>query len=716
MPSTKIDEQSILGAISRVRSSYDETFQRVRVWRALINRNHVGVSQSQTGTLLPAPFHKSSLALQTMIGQPMEAAQHYVARISGNKPDFKVVPLSDKPELKQSVDRNAAEQERLIGQLWEEAEGGEAQNTCAWAQVVGGVGYYVTLPRDMHFGLPQRNYWPDSDETREMIASGRIKASPSQRTTVGGQVYYVEDAQEWVKRRQAAAKNRPIDGTSLFTLKAYPRDMVLRERDADGIKWACIEEEINAESVKPGSALAKSAAMIDGIAPEDQDKYGLIWEKGQIIGGLAVGAPASALPNATFSLKRYFNRTHQAIFVGSTGGQGGKLVFCGEHGATVNGHNVCPVVEVPFMRTDIEVPGQEFATPLAQVMAYVPLVNQIMTLRSNGTAFNLLPRWYFKTEKGETLRGDDGEPVLRESATVPGLNPAEAAVFPPGEWKQLTIESADTDALLELYMHLIAEAMPSDAARGEGGSSEAAWHAQLMIEQSHQNLQQPVANHAWAVKQIAQMWFGWLRQLDTNVYFYPFSNNKTGQRSSRNLIEFDPANLTDSVIVTQEIHDPQASIVRIQVGMEQRAAGLIDDRKYYEEYAREKDPRQAEIDKYVQMVKDHVIGGIPAAPGSLIAFVADAVRGRVSHNLLISSPNYAIATAEQMALQATGAGQAYAQTGAAPGSPPAAAGGQPPQPQGNVADAAGVRTPGVGMAPTLQGQLGANAPGSVPVG
>jgi len=96
---------------------------------------------------------------------------------------------------------------------------------------------------------------------------------------------------------------------------------------------------------------------------------------------------------------------------------------------------------------------------------------------------------------GTILRGEDGEPLLLSNETVPGLDPKEAAAY-PGTLRQLTIETADSDELLKLYLEQLAMAMPAPAAQGQGGTSEAAWHAQLMIEQSHQNSEQPVDHQA----------------------------------------------------------------------------------------------------------------------------------------------------------------------------------------------------------------------------
>jgi hypothetical protein len=150
---------------------------------------------------------------------------------------------------------------------------------------------------------------------------------------------------------------------------------------------------------------------------------------------------------------------------------------------------------------------------------------------------------------------------------------------------------------------------------------------------------------------------------------------------------------------------------------------------FYTEYMRTPDARQAVIDRYVQMVMDYVIyGKVPAGANpqifqqSLILQVADGVRGAIHYELLNTSPNYALAAARNQAQQ----NQMMMQQQAA--LPPATQGGstniaeggvEPEGYQPNLAYQAGIRRPGIGMAETLQGQVGGRVGGeglSVPAG
>ena len=712
----EISEVEIRSWLNQQHSRMFEHHRILRVRRALINRD-ASYEPGATGTHIPPPFDKSSLVIRTMIGAPMEAAQHYVSRIAGNRPDIAVAPLSTKMEITDTVARLAGEQERLAAELWNEAGGAEAQNACAWAMTRDGVGYYLTLPRDAGFGLPDRMYVDDSDEAQTLVKAGKL--SPEPRKTPSGKMIYAESGDVWAARRDQSARNRPVAGDSLFTLKAYPRDMVLRERDIDGIRIAAVIEEIAGDKVGPGSEIALSAAKRDLIHPDAMKDYRLLQgADGKIIGGIPQGTPVetNGAVLAAYTLTRIFTRTEQIVMIGAPGSvggwNGGKVVYRGEHGARIQGKAVCPVVEVPFMRTDTEVPGQEFATPLSQVMGYVPLINQLLTLRSNATAYDLIPRWVIELKDGSLLRAADGEPDIVTSEATPGLDPTQAAAY-DGTLRQLTIETEGSDRLIEMYFQKLSEAMPSSASQGEGGTSEAAWHAHQMIEQSQQVLREPVDNHALAVKQIEQMWYGWLRTLDVPVYFYAAPGQRSKDREIRGLIEFKPEDLTDSIIVTQQLDSPGDAVIRIQIGMQLRQAGAVDDETFFAEYMRVPDSRQAVKDMYKQQVVSHVMGGIPAPPGSIIANVADAVRGQTNFQMLQMFPNFAIATAEQMVAQAQATaqpGQPGAEDGQAPNNGPmggpgtgdgGAHGSHP-----NVAGAAGVRVPGMGSASTLQQQLG----------
>jgi len=716
----------------------------MRIRRLLISRESSGTDDNSTGTALPPPFNTTSLAVRTMIDAPASAAQHYASRISSNQPDIEVIPITSRSNISQTVDRMAGEQERLDSELWDSAGGRAEMWRIGWAMSLGGVGYYLTLPRDADWGLPDRRYYDDMTDDEVKKIPGK---TPNPVKSPSGKMVYAEHGDVWAGRRKETMGKRATSGRSLFTLRAFPRDMVQCEKDSDGIKWACIVEEVPGDSIGVGSPLARSAAKLQNIDAENLDTFGIFLNsKGEIIGGVSHGGPSNSdwkRPDIV-NVIRYFDRKEQIIMVAPRGSvESAYVVYRGEHGCTIQGQDAVPVVEVPFFRTDVDVPRFAFSTPLDKIFAYTPLINQIETLRSNATVFNLIPRWVFELKDGSILRGEDGEPKIIESGAVPGLNPNEAAAY-PGTLKQLTIETADTDSLLKIYLEQLANAMPAPVTTGASGTSGAAWTAQTLIQQAQETLRQAVDNHAYGVRQILQMMHGWLRELDVPVYFHAAPTHRRNRRDVRGLIEFEPVNLTDSLRVTQELDTPQERTVSVQIGMTLWQQGAIDDQTFYSEYMKTQDSRQAIIDRYVQMTTDYVVyGKVPANsnpdifPKSVISQVAEGVRGAVHYELLNSSPNYALANARQQAQEAqqqaqqamvaqqTGgggmpppAGPMAPPPGQAPGAPPEL---QPQEPQTYpVANAAGIRRPGMGMSSTLDQQLGQAVPGgqamATPVG
>ncbi len=105
-----------------------------------------------------------------------------------------------------------------------------------------------------------------------------------------------------------------------------------------------------------------------------------------------------------------------------------------------------------------------------------------------------------------------------------------------------------------------------------------------------------------------------------------------------------------------------------------------------------------------------LFGDVSAAPpGSVLGDVVQAVRGRITMQMLDQSPNFAMASAEQMAEQSSAAAaqaqQAAMAQAQAAGGAPSGPGPQVPNPQGgNFAAAMGVREPGMGMGIDMPGE------------
>lgn len=703
-----------------------EMMQNLRIRRLLISRDRNPTTYNETGTLLPPPFNETSLAIRTRIGETSKAVSIAASRITANAPDIAVIPMTAKGDLAATVDKTAGMQERLDEQLWYECGGADNQWQAAWAKCVGAASFYLVLPRDADFGLPNRMYFDESDEEIQALKDGG-KLSPLKKKLPSGLFVYAEHGDVWAARRKAYSRSRAISGRSLFTVSVYPRDMVLKERDkeAKDLKWAAIIEEIAAADCAPGSDFAREIARSKGIPEDDVGLWGIIWDEktNKIIGGIPQGGPMGSESKAqtAYTLIRFFDREEQVILIGPRNSvQGATEIWRGKHGCTVQGVPSCPVVEDPFYRTDINVPGKEYATALDSVFAYVPGINQLLTLESNVAGYNMIPRMVMKNPDGSTVRGNDGEPVNVESTPVPGLNPNEIAVY-PGEVSQLTIDDKQAIELLKLYFERLDAVMPAMGG-ADSGADAAAWAIQQRIQEGQQPYQKPVENSCQAISGVIQRMHGWMRDLDVPIYFFAAPTHRKTQRDIRGLIEFDPRDLTDSIRVTQALDTPSEMTVRIQVGMELWQATLISDQEFAEKYLREQDAREWEINRWVQIITNYVMTGAlpPVPPGTqpgpdpMVKIVADGVRGQVHYALIAQSDNYAWEVARQMAQQANQ--QAAQGGGGQPGEQAPA--GQPVQPETtqNVAQAAGVALPGMGMNTTLQGQLGANVPGGPQMG
>jgi hypothetical protein len=687
----------------------------MQVRRALIARVITGnVGGNGTGTNVIAPFDSSAMVIRSMLGEPSKAVQHYAGRLSSNQPTITVTPITTHPDLTKRLDRVAGEQERLDAELWAEAcavGGGRGEHQrAAEAMVVGGAAYLLVMPRDLVFGLPDRIYHSDitDDEVAALRASGKLSPQqvPHPKT---GQLVYAEAGDVWAARRKESLKAQKVSGRGLFMVRSFPRDMVLREKDAAGMKWWAATETVPQSTFGAGSDWARAAARRDSTFTGDADRYQLMLnDRGQVTGGITTGGPPGATTNSqAFTFITYVDREEIVYLVAGQNDVEGREVWRGKHGCTVQGQPECPAIEIPCIRGDIDTPDYEFLSPLDPLFAVIPNVNQFLTMRSNIAVYNATPRFVSENSTGSPLRGDDGEPVNVQSAPTPGLNPEEIAAY-PGTVKQLTIDASDLDRAIELMFTRIDGYMPAPVTQGAAGASAPAWQVHQLIQQAQENLRQPADNLAYGIHQALLRMHGWLRTLDMDVYFWAAPGHRKDKRETRGLIEFDPKDITDSISVKIELDAPEDRIVIDQVWQAKLKDGLCTREQYFEMTGAQ-DARQSTIDSYAQMVADSLLllpqQGQPQL-GPVLEMVAKRVMGRLAVELPQWSPNAARATAQDMAMGARAqvAGQMQPPTGMTPPAPvqPAAAG------TGNLslANAAGAAVPGVGIAPTLAGATG----------
>lgn len=692
-----LTESELSALIVQLEQDFDPYINQMRVRRMLIERFQVGDNPA-LGTYVPPPFDKSQMIIRSIGGEVVEGVQHYASRIAANAPQPVVPRIVERSRVTKEVEENAAEQERLLQALWVAAGGKSKQYQIGWSQSWARVGWYLTLPRDASWGLPDRAYFTDLDDD----ALAKMRNDEYLAPEPDGDGRWLESGANWIKRRRQLARQNALDGQSLFTLEAIPGDMVRYRSDRDGIKFAYVVEEVPAMDLRPGSPMMRDLARRAGVPEGEIASFGIYVKDGRIVMGITQGGETGSAPTQQgFTFIRAFDRECSYYLVAAPGRPAGaRLIWHAPHGA-----RRVPLVPVPGIRTDSRRPGFEFSCPMEQVFAYGPLLNQVETLLSNVATYNALPRYVIEKEDGALIVDEKGDPKVIVGGPTPGLDPSEAQVV-EGKLRQLVIDGSLLERLLSIYAAQMDKAMPPDVTRGEGGTSGAAWAIRQLLSAAQSDLEQPVSNHALAVKEVMSMWVDWLRLLDVPVYALSIPEARGNARAVRGLIEFEPEDLVQGFEIIQSKDTASDRIVRQQHGNELLKAGLIDMRRYLEEYALEPDPIQAEKDIWIQRVVDIVMGvGPPAPPNTVLAQVVQAVQGRLFLAMMERAPNAALLQAELLAQQAQM--QNPAQQGMTVSGTPTNM-----QPEGgNPAEANGIRQPGVGSPLSLPGSpdMGLNA-------
>ena len=188
-----ITDKAILGRLRDTEQAYSRVNAKMKSRRAIISRViSANLTGNDTGTNVIAPFDQSQMIIRSTLGEPAKAVQHYTGRLSTNLPQFTVVPLTNKKKITDRLDKLSGEQERLDAELWQEAcaiAGGRGEHQrLAEAMVVGGAGYMLVLPRDLAYGLPDREYFTDltDDSVAELMGSGKLAPSKVAHPKTGG--------------------------------------------------------------------------------------------------------------------------------------------------------------------------------------------------------------------------------------------------------------------------------------------------------------------------------------------------------------------------------------------------------------------------------------------------------------------------------------------------------------------------------------------------
>ena len=694
MPEFTADQ--IGGILKQLYLERKPFLDRMRARRHLMNLESGITHTSATGTYLPSAWDKSELVLRTLTGDVNNVVTNYKSRIAGNEPQVIVPRLSiSGGQVSRSAEKKASEQERLMSALWYASGGRAAQNACAYSQSWGRAGWYLTLPRDASWGLPDRMYFQEPSD--EEIKKWNLEE---------GDDGWVEAAESWLERRQQAKMEHAIAGESLFTLEEFPPDMVLPRYMRSGtarkvLKYGFTIEEMPVEDFKPGTELAKSAAKIDPKYDGDIDQFCLYKNKeGRIVGGVAEGAPQGSFTQGTnWTLARFITPDEVYWYVCESPELGnGKIVYYDRHDA-----GMVTLIPVPAKITDQSAPGAEFDSPMESIFAATPLINQLETILSNVATWNGLGRFYIVQPDGIPLTDDEGNLITLTQEDLVGGS-AGSTYVTMGEVRQIEIKADLLQSLLAMYLQRYDAQKPSEVSEGVAGASAAAWQVNQLLEASDELLKEPVNNHADAVAQIHKIWIRWMRMLDDDIFMDPAPGARETRHETKGLINFSPDDLTTAFRVNQETMSSQQLVILRQMGLEMLQAGRIDEYEFYEKYALEPDPQDAIVRAWAQRATDIIMLGPndQVAPNSLLSDLVLAARGRIDSMLLAKSQNYFLATAEAIASRAeerVAAEEQMAQESTAD-----AAG------RGNLAEVSGQRVPGAGLGLDIPSTPAARAP------
>lgn len=693
--------ESLTKMIRARETQYQAHRQTLKARRGLMDFNLAAqVDETLLGLSLPAPFNRSPLRMKIVTGNAVKAVDTLSSAISTNFPRPKVYPVSIHHEKAgKRVRKQGAEQERMLlylaDSLGAKAKQYQVERSATWA----GVGWYFTLPRDAAVGLPPRMYFDDYSEA-EVEAARKNGVEIEEVYEADGNRRYAEPAESWLERRKNAARENWARAAEMVILEAYPSDMVTPTFALDGsVLRAHITMEIPADDLKPGSDFARSAARYAKKMREydgEEKAYGL-WLNGKNVeGGIPAGQePGTVTGSTSWTLTIWADREEVYYLCGASGVEGGgKIVWHDEH----NG-GICPIIPVPFTRTDSRQPGSEFVSATDPIFRLAPTFNALWNMAVAGAGWNSSPRY------AETGVGRSGDPESGEQTAVggvPGADPSVQDVY-EGDLTQIIVRLEDVIALLDREIAEIDKLMPSALLTGDAiGGGDTAWALQIQAGQLQQLYKQPVDHHAEAWKQIWTLWVRWMKQLGLPLVAFPSSKQGEG------LIEIDPESLTEAFTVTQDSADAQMQTIRQQMGIERWQAGLIADEQLFEEFFGSDDPRGDVLKARLQKLSNLILFGDTSQikPGSALYKVYERVQGRLEQQAQRTSPNAAVAAAEAALAEAQ---QQAAQRQDAMMQQAGPTGGEPSAP-------AMPGAPGLNGRPTtLQDQLGDAAPVAAPM-
>lgn len=626
----------------RLTERYSKRDTKIGIRNAFIFRRD-DASDESMGTYLPSPYDESKVIIKWTSGTLANDAQQKVASLTQNVPRIETnrVASSDRKVAQKAREQADIQEDVMNSILYEGSRHVNHQQRIAWWIVTEGAGWFLSLPRDASFGLPDRQYFDEmtDDEVEDLVNSGKATRTtdPTDLT-----VKPSESADLWRKRRMESSKDNAIKGRTLFDVQSYPERVVYRERDRQGLSYGAVIEEIPKSLFAPHSDMARMAAKY--LNDETFADLGIRWEDNKIAAGLPEGTSRDDYEydsRGSFVLVRLFTRTEIYYYVTSRGAmKSGKILW----------HSPHSIGEVPLYvsyGTDSgsNRPDEEYMPLLEGAYAFAPFLAQMVTLLSTAATYNATPRYVVERPDGSPVvdQATGQMKVITFEQTV-GLDPEQIATIHGGRLRQLRIE--DGDLLLNVVQFMLSQEQPtlsSPAERGTAGSSGPAHQTRQLIAQSERAYQPSVDAFTNGITMMARMWMRELRKLNVPLWFLAAPKRRRDGQVVRALIEADPSFFTDDINTRQDSRSMDQRLAMESAGLHLRSTGAIDDLRMYEEYFLETNPEEAILSKYTQRVIDAVLLGPndQIQPGSLLYDISLALRGIGVEVMLQQSESFA---------------------------------------------------------------------------
>ena len=634
----KYTDAEVSSIVQAMQRDHARRDARVRIRLAMLMRR--SGYEEETGQHISKPYDDMEMVLRVASGKLVDMAQLRSNKISANPAIIQVnTMLSDNAEASDRMLAQSGKVEQFINGMAYAAGARRNQKKMAWEQETLGVGYYYCHEYAHGFGLPDRQYF-EGDTS--------------------------EAADDWLLGRKSASLRKAENDEPLWVESVVSCDKVYTRFDRAGMKWAALVEQIPYDSLGAGGELAMAATQTTGDT--NYGKYGFTTDKaGKVCAGTSIGYGLTDDVSNTWMLCTFLTREEIYYYLAASTGMftGGTIIFHTEHD-----YGEVPLYPCAFTETGRTAPEEMYLSDLEAAYATIPGINQIETLLSNIAVWNATPRYWMKPTDGTAALLDPvtGDPTAILNMPGVGIDPSVTAVL-HGDLEQLTIEGfADLLSALQVKMTNLKDALPPDVETGAASNSGPAWNTRLLQQAVGDRISQAIDNHREGYLAMRRMQVRVMKARG-GVYHAQTEPQIGDDRKSRirHLIEVTAEELTTNLFCKQSALSPQEHIVQMQVGAELRTQGFIDDEEYYAEYYQADDPLDMIKRKYRQGVTD-------ALAPKVTEDVAAAVLGDIRAGIADESPQVALQLAEEMTQKSTLGGP--------------------------VSEAAGLRQPGVNMAPT----------------